>query len=125
MEQPKPENIDQYIANFPIETQKLLQQIRETIHKAIPEAKEVISYGMPAFKQNTVLVYFAGYAKHIGFYPTGSGIEAFKEEFAQYKWSKGAVQFPLDKPLPLDLITRITKFKAERDLEKVKNKKSK
>jgi uncharacterized protein YdhG (YjbR/CyaY superfamily) len=124
MEQPKPENIDQYIADFPIETQKLLQQIREAIHKAVPEAKEVISYGMPAFKQNTVLVYFAGYAKHIGFYPTGSGIEAFKEEFTQYKWSKGAVQFPLDKPLPLDLITRITKFKAERDLEKVKKKKS-
>ncbi|MGN8059625.1 iron chaperone [Pedobacter sp. 22163] len=124
MEQPKPENIDQYIANFPIETQKLLQQIRETIHKAVPEAKEVISYGMPAFKQNTVLIYFAGYAKHIGFYPTGSGIEAFKEEFAQYKWSKGAVQFPLNKPLPLDLITRITKFKAERDLEKAKKKKS-
>nr|WP_276903427.1 DUF1801 domain-containing protein [Pedobacter kyonggii] len=124
MEQPKPENIDQYIADFSVETQKLLQQIRETIHKAVPEAKEVISYGMPAFKQNTVLVYFAGYAKHIGFYPTGSGIEAFKEEFTQYKWSKGAVQFPLDKPLPLDLITRITKFKAERDLEKVKKKKS-
>ena len=124
MEQPKPENIDQYIADFPIETQKLLQQIRETIHKAVPEAKEVISYGMPAFKQNTVLVYFAGYAKHIGFYPTGSGIEAFKEEFIQYKWSKGAVQFPLDKPLPLDLITRIAKFKAERDLEKIKKKKS-
>ena len=124
MEQPKPENIDQYIANFPIETQKLLQQIRETIHKAVPEAKEVISYGMPAFKQNTVLVYFAGYAKHIGFYPTGSGIEAFKEEFTQYKWSKGAVQFPLNKPLPLDLITRITRFKAERDLEKAKKKKS-
>jgi uncharacterized protein YdhG (YjbR/CyaY superfamily) len=124
MEQPKPENINQYIANFPIETQKLLQQIRETIHKAVPEAKEVISYGMPAFKQNTVLVYFAGYAKHIGFYPTGSGIEAFKEEFTQYKWSKGAVQFPLNKPLPLDLITRITRFKAERDLEKAKKKKS-
>jgi len=124
MEQPKPENIDQYIANFPVATQKLLLQIRETIHKAVPEAKEVISYGMPAFKQNMVLVYFAGYAKHIGFYPTGSGIEAFKEEFTPYKWSKGAVQFPLDKPLPLDLITRITKFKAERDLEKVKKKKS-
>lgn len=124
MEQPKPETIDQYIANFPVETQKLLEQIREAIHKAVPEAKEVISYGMPAFKQNTVLVYFAGYAKHIGFYPTGSGIEAFKEEFTQYKWSKGAVQFPLDKPLPLDLITRITRFKAERDLEKVKKKKS-
>lgn len=124
MEQPKPETIDQYIANFPVETQKLLELIRETIHKALPEAREVISYGMPAFKQNSVLVYFAGYAKHIGFYPTGSGIEAFKEEFTQYKWSKGAVQFPLDKPLPLDLITRITRFKAERDLEKVKKKKT-
>lgn len=123
MEQPKPENIDQYIANFPVETQKLLKQIRETIRKAVPTAKEVISYGMPAFKQHTVLVYFAGYAKHIGFYPTGSGIEAFKDEFSDYKWSKGAVQFPLDKPLPLDLITRITKFKAERDLEKTKKKK--
>jgi uncharacterized protein YdhG (YjbR/CyaY superfamily) len=124
MEQSKPENIDQYIANFPLETQKLLQQVRETIHKAVPEAKEVISYGMPAFKQNTVLVYFAGYAKHIGFYPTASGIEIFKDEFTSYKWSKGAVQFPLDKPLPLDLITRITKFKAEHDLEKVKKKKA-
>lgn len=124
MEQPKPENIDQYIANFPAATQKLLQQVRETIHLAVPEAKEVISYGMPAFKQKGVLVYFAGYAKHIGFYPTGSGIEAFKNEFGDYKWSKGAVQFPIDQPMPLDLITRITKFKAERDLEKPKRNKS-
>jgi uncharacterized protein YdhG (YjbR/CyaY superfamily) len=123
MEQPKPENIDQYIANFPAETQKLLQKVRETIHQAAPEAKEVISYGMPAFKLHTVLVYFAGYTNHIGFYPTSTGIEAFKNEFANYKWSKGAVQFPLDKPLPLELITRITKFKAEKDLEKVKKKK--
>lgn len=124
MEQPKPENIDQYIANFPAATQKLLQQVRETIQLAVPEATEVISYGMPAFKQKGILVYFAGYAKHIGFYPTGSGIEAFKNEFGDYKWSKGAVQFPLDKPLPLDLITRITKFKAEIDLGKVVKKKS-
>ncbi len=124
MDQPKPENIDQYIAGFPAETQKLLQQIRETIHQAAPEAKEVISYGMPAFKQHTVLVYFAGYTNHIGFYPTSTGIEAFKNEFANYKWSKGAVQFPLDKPLPLELITRITKFKAEKELEKVKKKKA-
>lgn len=101
-----------------------MQQVRETIHQAVPTAKEVISYGMPAFKKNTVLVYFAGYAKHIGFYPTSSGIEAFKNEFADYKWSKGAVQFPLDKPLPLELITRITKFKAERDVEKAAKKKS-
>ncbi|SDC43880.1 iron chaperone [Pedobacter soli] len=123
MEQPKPENIDQYIANFPAATQKLLQQVRETIHLAVPDAKEVISYGMPAFKQKGVLVYFAGYAKHIGFYPTGSGIEAFKNEFGSYKWSKGAVQSPIDQPMPLDLITRITKFKAERDLEKTQKKK--
>lgn len=123
MEQPKPENIDQYIANFPAATQKLLLQVRETIQLAVPKAKEVISYGMPAFKQKGILVYFAGYAKHIGFYPTGSGIEAFKNEFGNYKWSKGAVQFPLDKPLPLDLITRITKFKAERDLERTVKKK--
>lgn len=123
MEQPKPENIDQYIANFPAATQKLLQQVRETIHLAVPDAKEVISYGMPAFKQKGILVYFAGYAKHIGFYPTGSGIEAFKGEFGNYKWSKGAVQFPIDHPMPLDLITRITKFKAERDLEKTPKKK--
>ncbi|MNK36139.1 hypothetical protein D3C87_546820 [compost metagenome] len=124
MEQPKPENIDQYIANFPAATQKLLQQVRETIQLAVPEAKEVISYGMPAFKQKGILVYFAGYAKHIGFYPTGSGIEAFKNEFDNYKWSKGAVQFPIDQPMPLELITKITKFKAEIDLGKVVKKKS-
>ncbi len=123
MEQPKPENIDQYIANFPAATQKLLQQVRETIQLAVPEAKEVISYGMPAFKQKGILVYFAGYAKHIGFYPTGSGIEAFKNEFGDYKWSKGAVQFPIDQPMPLELITKITKFKAELDLEKTVKKK--
>ncbi|WP_025145377.1 iron chaperone [Pedobacter jeongneungensis] len=123
MDQLKPENIDQYISSFPAETQKTLQKVRKTIRQAAPEAKEVISYGMPAFKQHTVLVYFAGYAKHIGFYPTSSGIEAFKDQFENYKWSKGAVQFPLDKPLPLDLITRITKFKVERDLEKTKKKK--
>ncbi|QIL39147.1 hypothetical protein G7074_07540 [Pedobacter sp. HDW13] len=123
MEQPKPENIDQYIANFPAATQKLLQQVRETIQLAAPEAKEVISYGMPAFKQKGILVYFAGYTKHIGFYPTGSGINAFKNEFGDYKWSKGAVQFPIDQSMPLELITRITKFKAERDLEKALKKK--
>jgi len=119
----KPNNINEYIAHFPLETQKLLEEVRQTIHKTVPEAKEVISYGMPAFKLNKVLVYFAGYAKHIGFYPTGAGIEAFKNEFSDYKWSKGAVQFPIDKPMPLDLITRIVKFKVERDLEKIGKKK--
>lgn len=123
MEQLKPENIDQYISNFPLKTQKFLQQMRETIHKAVPNLTEVIGYGMPAFKQNGILVYFAGYAKHIGFYPTSIGIEAFKHEFENYKWSKGAVQFPINKPMPLDLITRITKFKADSDLEITSKKK--
>lgn len=77
------------------------------------DAKEVISYGMPAYRQNQILVYFAGYSKHIGFYPTSSGIEAFKEELSVYKTSKGTVQFPLDKPLPLDLISNIVKFRQE------------
>ena len=122
MEKPEPKTIDEYIAHFPAKTQQILQQVRETIRKAVPNAKEVISYKMPAFKQNGILVYFAAYEKHIGFYPTGSGIEAFHHEFGGYKWSKGAVQFPIDKPMPLDLITRITKYKAERDLEKAAKK---
>jgi len=120
MEKTEPKTIDEYIALFPIKTQKMLQQIRKSIQNAAPDAVEVISYKMPAFKQNKVLVYFAAYEKHIGFYPTGDGIEAFKAEFSDFKWSKGAVQFPLNEPLPLDLITRITKFKAEKDLEKEK-----
>jgi len=120
MEKTEPKTIDEYIAPFPIKTQEMLQQIRKSIQNAAPEAVEVISYKMPAFKQNKVLVYFAAYEKHIGFYPTGDGIEAFKAEFSDFKWSKGAVQFPLNEPLPLDLITRITKFKAEKDLEKEK-----
>ncbi|MDN3585583.1 DUF1801 domain-containing protein [Pedobacter aquatilis] len=123
MEKTDPKTIDEYIALFPAKTQEILQQVRETIQNAVPNATEVISYKMPAFKQNGILVYFAGYAKHIGFYPTGSGIEAFQHEFGDYKWSKGAVQFPINKPMPLDLITRITKFKAERDLEKEAEKK--
>jgi len=124
MEKTDPKTIDEYIALFPAKTQEILQQVRETIQNAVPNAKEVISYKMPAFKQNSVLVYFAAYKKHIGFYPTGSGINAFQHEFGDYKWSKGAVQFPINKPMPLDLISRITKFKAERDLEHAAKKKS-
>jgi len=109
--------IDKYISSFPATIQEVLELLRETIRKAAPEAIEVISYSMPAFKQNSVLVYFAAYTNHIGFYPTASGIEMFKEEFSAYKWSKGAVQFPIDKPLPLDLITRIVKFRVKEDTE--------
>lgn len=117
MIQNKPGNVDEYIAQFPLETQAVLNEIRAIIRKAAPKATEIISYGMPAYKMNHVLVYFAAYKKHIGFYPTGKGIEAFKEEFGDFKWSKGAVQFPLDKPLPFKLITRIVKYKISIDQE--------
>jgi len=109
---------DEYISVFPETTQKILQQVRNTIKKAAPKAAEVISYNMPAFKQNTVLVYFAGYDNHIGFYPTPSALEAFKKEIAVYKSSKGAVQFPLSEPLPLSLITKMVKFRVEQTQEK-------
>lgn len=112
----KPENVNEYIADFPEHTQKLLQQMRTIIQKAVPKAEEVISYGMPAYKLHTVLVYFAGYKNHIGFYPTSSGIREFKDQFAAYKNSKGAVQFPIDEPLPAKLIKEITVFRAKEDI---------
>ncbi len=119
----KPIDIDQYISGFPEEVQKILEEFRMTIKKAAPEAEEVISYGMPAFKLNGMIVYFAGYKKHIGFYPTASGIETFKKELSIYKGAKGSVQFPLDKPLPSGLITRIVKFRVTENLQKAKKKK--
>jgi uncharacterized protein YdhG (YjbR/CyaY superfamily) len=122
---PKAENIDEYISGFPKETQKLLKQMREIITKAAPKAVEVISYGMPAFKQDGVLVYFAGYAKHIGFYPTSSGIANFQKEISAYKSSKGAIQFPLDKALPATLITKIVKFRVKEDMFRAEEKKLK
>lgn len=114
----KPQTIDEYISGFPKETRKLLKQLRAVTKKAAPKAEEVISYGMPAFKTNRVLVYFAAYPKHIGFYPTPSGIKAFQKDLSGYKWSKGAVQFPLNKPLPLELITKMVKFRIAENLEK-------
>ncbi len=110
--------IDEYIKEWPDDIQRLLQQMRQTIKKAAPEAKEVISYGMPAFKGKRVLVYFAAHKSHIGFYPTASGIANFSKELAAFESSKGAVQFPLDKPLPLDLVEKITKFRVKEDLTK-------
>lgn len=118
----KPANTDAYIAAFPEDVQALLRQMRNIIRKAAPNAQEVISYGMPAYKCNGVLVYFAGYKGHIGFYPTGSGIAAFQKEIAKYKNSKGAVQFPLDKPLPVGLITKMVKFRLKQDAEQAKLK---
>lgn len=114
--------VDDYLSAFPEKTRKMLEELRTLIRKTVPEATEEISYQMPAYKLNGPVVYFAGYEKHIGFYPTPSGIEAFQSELRNYKWSKGAVQFPLDKPLPVDLIVRMVKFKVEENAGKVKKK---
>ena len=103
--------VDQYIQGFPTHLQEKLQQLRAIIQKAAPEAEEVISYQMPAYRMKKILVYFAGFKNHLGFYPTASGIEAFKQEFTPYKWSKGTVQFPYDQPLPEALITRMVQFR--------------
>lgn len=119
----KPENIDDYISGFPPEIQKILQQIRATIKKAAPQATETISYSMPAVKLNEVLVFFAAHAQHIGFYPTPSGMDAFKKELSVYKGAKGSVQFPLDQPMPLKLIAEIVKFRVAESREKAKSKK--
>lgn len=118
-----PKNVDEYIASFPEETQKLLEQVRSTIQKAAPMAEEKISYAMPTFALNGNLIHFAGYKNHIGLYPAPQGIEAFKEELSAYKGAKGSVQFPLNKPMPLDLIARITAYRVKQNLAKPKKKK--
>jgi len=104
--------IDDYINSFPKDIQELLKQIRLTIKNTAPEAIETINYKMPTFQFNGNLVHFAAYKQHIGFYPAPSGIEAFKKDLSEYKWAKGSVQFPLDKPIPLDLIAEIVKFRV-------------
>ena len=118
-----PKDIDEYISGYPEEIQQFLQEVRATIKKAAPQAVEVISYGMPAFKLNGLLVWFAAHSKHIGFYPKASGIEAFKKELSIYKWAKGSVQFPFNKPMPLGLITRIVEFRVNENLHQDKNEK--
>ena len=117
--------IDEYISSFPEEVQIKLEQIRSTILKAAPLSEEVISYGMPAFKYHGILIYFAAYKNHIGFYPTGSGNKNFKNDISVFKTSKGTVQFPLDKKVPLGLISKITKFRVKENLEKFNLKKNK
>jgi uncharacterized protein YdhG (YjbR/CyaY superfamily) len=114
----KSTTIDEYIALYPPEVQAILQQVRQTAREVAPEAQEAIAYGIPTFKLHGNLVHFAAYKKHIGFYPTPSGLEAFKTELAGYKGSKGAVQFPLDQPIPYDLIRRITLFRVEENLRR-------
>lgn len=114
--------VEEYFSTLPLNTQRLLEQVRETIKQAAPGAKEVISYNMPAFKMNGVLVYYAAHKGHIGFYPTASPIVVFKNELAAYKYSKGAIQFPVGEPMPVDLITRITQFRVKEDTEKAVRK---
>ncbi|HJS18369.1 MAG TPA: DUF1801 domain-containing protein [Anaerolineales bacterium] len=118
-------DIDQYLAGFPADVQEILEKIRGTIWKAAPDAKEIINYGIPTFTLNGNLVHFAGFKKHIGFYPTPSGIEKFKDELSGYEMAKGSVQFPLDQKIPYSLITKIVKFRVKENLERAKAKKKK
>lgn len=112
-------SVDEYIATFPADTQIALQEVRKTIQSIAPQASEVISYGMPAYKLNGILVYFAAFKKHIGFYAIPHTHEAFRKELSKYKTGKGSVQFPLDKPMPLDLIKRMVEFRlAENEAKK-------
>src|SRR5688500_17114141 len=106
-----PENIDDYIAGFPTDVQRILQDIRGLIRTAAPEASEALKYRIPTFVLNGNLVHFAAFEKHIGFYPTPSGIERFKDELSAYPSAKGSVQFPLDKPVPFALIRRIVEYR--------------
>ena len=118
-----PTNIDEYIADFSEEIQILLNQVRSTIKQAAPDAEESVAYGMPAYKlKGKPLVYFAGYKNHIGFYATPTGHEEFAKELSKYKQGKGSVQFPIDQPMPLELIAQIVEFRVVENMEKVKAK---
>ena len=117
-----PKDIDEYIQVFPKDIQQLLESMRQTIREAAPEAEETISYQMPTFRQNGVLVHFAAFKNHIGFYPAPSGIAAFQEELSAYQGGKGSVRFPLGQPLPLDLVGEIVRFRVRENLEKAKRR---
>lgn len=116
-------NVDEYIASFPPEKQVLLEQMRQTIRDAAPDATELISYGMPGYKLNGSLVWFAAAKNHIGFYPSTSGVKYFLEKYGHLKSSKGAIQLPMDQPLPLDMVADIVRLRAVENLEKAKLKK--
>lgn len=121
----KPDNIDEYIASFPEDIQKILQEVRETIQKTAPEATEKISYALPTFYLQGNLVHFAAFTSHIGFYALPSGNREFQEELSKYKTGKGSIQFPLNEPMPLALITKIVKFRVKENEEKAALKKKK
>ena len=113
-----PKNFDNYLVRFPKDVQQRLQKMRLTVKKAAPQAKEKISYGIPSLTLNGMLVWFAAFKNHIGFYPRTSAIAAFKKELSAYKGAKGSVRFPFDKPLPLALISRMVKFRVKENLSK-------
>lgn len=117
--------VDEYFASLSEPVWSLMHAMRTTIKKAAPGAEECISYSMPAFKLHGMLVWYAAFKNHIGFYPKASGIAAFEKEISNYKWAKGSVQFPMDKPLPLALVTKIVKYRIKENMEKAGHKKSK
>jgi uncharacterized protein YdhG (YjbR/CyaY superfamily) len=117
-----PKDIDTYIAGFPQDVQEKLEKLRVTIAEAAPDAEETISYQIPTFTLKGNLVHFAAYKRHIGFYPTPSGIERFKDELSAYEGAKGSVKFPLDKPIPYDLIRQIVEFRVKENLERAEAK---
>lgn len=117
--------VDEYISQFPSDVQVKLQALRQIIRDSAPNAVEKISYKMPTYAEHGNLVHFAAYAKHIGFYPGSSGIEAFQEELSRYKGAKGSVQFPLDQPLPEELIRQIVQFRVQENVKKAREKKQK
>lgn len=120
-QQGKIETIEQYISGFPKDVQELMQQVRRTILSIAPEAKEGISWGMPTFKVEKILVQFAGHKQHLGFYPWPETIEAFKDKLFDYKTSKGGIQFPYDKSIPLDLISDMVYFRLQELVKKRNN----
>jgi uncharacterized protein YdhG (YjbR/CyaY superfamily) len=121
--QAKPGNIDEYIANLPPEKRSVLEQIRRTIRAAAPDAEEAISYRMPTFKQNGILVHFAAFTNHIGLYPPISGDASLEKAIELYAGEKGNLRFPLDRPIPYDLIERIVKHQVKKNLAKVSKRK--
>ncbi len=121
-DQKKPETIDEYIAQFPENTQLQLTKMRNIIRKTVPKAMEAVKYGMPAFTLQGNLIYFAGYNHHIGFYPMPTVINAFKEELTTFKTSKGAIQFPIETPLPITLIKKMVALRVKVHLQKVADK---
>ena len=122
MKKTAPKTVDEYIAQFPQDVQTILQKIRSVIRRAAPEAQETISYQIPAFRQGGILVYFAAFSDHISFFPTSSGVAKFKTDLKKYATSKGTIQFPLEKPIPYGLISKITKFRVKETALKAKRK---